>query len=306
MIQNTRGKLGQRMWASRELYVMLLLPLAWYLIFMYVPLYGVQIAFRDYMPSHGFFGSRFVGWKHFLRFFNSFYFDRVLTNTLSINLLMLVIGFPLPIVFALILNEVRHAPYKKLVQNVTYIPHFLSAVVLVSILQMLFNPLNGVVNMVLKALGRPATNLLIESAAFKPLYVFSGLWQNMGWDSILYIAALAGIDSTLYEAATIDGASRLRKMISISLPSIAPTIIIMLLLRCGQIMNVGYEKILLMQNSLNMSTSDVISTYVYRSGILDADYSFSTAVGLFNSVCNFLLLIIANGISRRLGDTSLW
>lgn len=301
-----RRTLGRRMWGARELYIMLLLPLAWYFLFMYIPLYGVQIAFRDYYPSFGFFGSKWVGLKHFTRFFNSFYFERVLTNTLSINLLMLAVGFPIPIVFALILNEIRHAPYKKLTQNITYIPHFLSAVVLVSILQMLFNPHSGVVNMALKALGRPVANLMIVPGAFKPMYVLSGLWQNLGWDSILYIAALSGVDTALYEAATIDGASRLRKMINISLPSIAPTIIIMLLLRSGQIMNIGYEKILLMQNPLNMSSSDVISTYVYRSGILEADYSFSTAVGLFNSICNFVLLIVANTISRRLGDTSLW
>lgn len=304
--QVRRVRLGKRMFAARELYLMLLLPLAWYFIFQYLPLYGVQIAFRDYYPSRGFWGSQWVGMKHFMRFFNSFYFERVLTNTLTINLLMLVIGFPIPIIFALILNEVRHTAYKKTVQNITYIPHFLSAVVLVSILQMLFNPHSGVVNMALKALGRPAANLLIQPSAFVPMYVISGLWQNMGWDSILYIAALAGIDSTLYEAATIDGASRFRKMINISLPSIAPTIIIMLLLRCGQIMNIGYEKILLMQNPLNMSASDVISTYVYRSGILEADYSFSTAVGLFNSICNFILLIVANTVSRKVGDTSLW
>ena len=302
-----RGRrLGRRMWSNRELYLMLLLPLAWYLVFHYLPLYGVQFAFRDYYPSQGFWGSRFVGFKHFQRFFRSFYFERVLTNTLSINLSMLAVGFPTPILFALVLNEIGHARYKKLVQNITYIPHFLSAVVLVSILQMLLNPHSGVVNIALKAMGRPAANLLIVPGAFKPLYVFSGLWQNLGWDSILYIAGLAGIDSTLYEAATIDGASRFRKMVHISLPGIAPTVVIMLLLRSGQIMNIGYEKVLLMQNPLNMSASDVISTFVYRSGILEADYSFSTAVGLFNSICNFLLLVLANTISRRVGETSLW
>ncbi len=301
-----QGSLRTRVWSARELYLMLLLPIAWYILMHYIPLTGAQIAFRKYMPSKGFFGSAWVGLKHFNRFFNSFYFSRVLTNTLTINAMMLAICFPLPILFALVLNEMQHMGLKKTVQNVTYIPHFLSAVVIVSILQMLFNPSNGVFNMILKAMGRPTANVFIEPGSFKLLYVLSDLWQHMGWDAILYVAALAGIDSALYEAATIDGASRWRKMISISLPSIAPTIIIMLLLRCGQIMSIGYEKILLMQNSLNMSASDVISTYVYRSGILDSDFSFSTAVGLFNSVCNFVLLFAANTIARKLGDTSLW
>ena len=301
-----RASLKTRMWATRELYIMLLIPLAWYVLIHYVPLWGAQIAFRNFMPSKGFWGSAWVGLKHFNRFFRSFYFERVLTNTLTINLMMLAVCFPAAILFALILNELHRIGFKKTVQNITYIPHFLSTVVLVSILQMLFNPHNGVINMGLQALGKPSVNIFVEPSMFKSLYVLSDLWQNMGWDAILYVAALAGIDSTLYEAATIDGASRFRKMVNISIPSIAPTIIIMLLLRCGQIMNIGFEKVLLMQNPLNMSASDVISTYVYRSGILDADYSFSTAVGLFNSVCNFTLLLLVNTIARKVGNTSLW
>lgn len=301
-----RELLGKRIWGSRELYLMLLLPVAWYIIFLYVPMGGIQIAFRDFTPRAGFWGSKWVGLKHFQRFFNSFYFSRVVLNTLTINLSMLAVCFPLPICFALVLNELKHQRFKKTVQNITYIPHFLSAVVVVSVLQMLFNPHTGAVNLLLKLLGQPALNLFIQPSAFQPMYVLSGLWENLGWDSILFIAALAGIDPTLYEAATIDGASRFRKMISVSLPSIAPTIIIVLLMRCGQIMNIGYEKILLMQNPLNMSASDVISTFVYRSGILEADYSFATAVGLFNSLCNFALLLIANTIARKVGDTSLF
>lgn len=285
---------------------MLLLPLLWYVLMHYVPLWGAQIAFRNFSPSKGYLGSNWVGTRHFSRFFNSFYFSRVITNTLSINVLLLLVCFPSAIMFALVLNEIGNLKYKKTVQNITYIPHFLSTVVMVAVLQMLFNPHNGVANMALEAFGRPRVNVFIEPGMFKGLYVLSDLWQHMGWDAILYIAALAGIDSALYEAATIDGASRWRKMISISIPSIAPTIIIMLLLRSGQIMNLGFEKVLLMQNPLNMSASDVISTFVYRSGILDADYSFSTAVGLFNSVCNFVLLLIANAIARRVGNTSLW
>jgi putative aldouronate transport system permease protein len=285
---------------------MMLLPILWYIIFCYTPMYGIQIAFRDYMPSRGFLGSAFVGLKHFRRFFNSFYFVRVLRNTLGINFYTLLVGFPIPIIFALFLNELKSLRYKKLVQNITYLPHFLSTVVIVSIINMLFAVDNGVVNHFFRLFGQPAQDFLINSRIFKHLYVWSGIWENMGWDAIIYIAALAGVDPSLYEAATIDGATRLQKIQLISIPSIMPTIVIMLLLRCGHIMNIGYEKILLMQNSLNMETSDVISTFVYRSGILSAEYSFASAVGLFNSVCNFALLLVANQTAKRFGKTSLW
>ncbi len=298
--------LGKRIWQSRELYLLLLLPLLWYVIFRYIPLYGVQIAFRDYRTARGFFGSEWVGLKHFTRFFNSFYFDRVVSNTLIINGVSLLVGFPIPILFALILNELKNIHYKKFLQNVTYIPHFLSAVVLVSVMQLMFNPNTGVYNLLRQAMGLKTTNYFATTSAFKPMYILSGLWQNMGWDSILYIAALAGIDPTLYEAATIDGATRYQKMRFISIPCIMGTVTIMLLLRCGQIMNIGYEKVLLMQNSLNMASSDVISTYVYRVGILDGNYSYSTAINLFNSGCNIILLYIANLLAKKMGGSSLW
>lgn len=298
--------LKKKLWACRELYLLLLLPLAWYLIFRYFPIYGIQIAFRDYRPVRGFWGSKWVGWKNFERFFHSFYFGRIIGNTLSINLLSLLIGFPIPIVFALLLNEIKNVRYKKVLQNVTYIPHFLSTVVLVSILQMIFNPNTGVYNMLRMQLGLKTTNYFATTTAFQPMYILSGLWQNMGWDSILYIAALAGVDQAMYEAATIDGATRLQKIRYIAIPSIMSTIIIMLLMRCGQIMNIGYEKVLLMQNDLNRASSDVISTYVYRVGMLEGNYSYSTAINLFNSLCNIVLLYTANFIARRLGETSLW
>lgn len=289
-----------------DLYLMMSIPLLWYIIFTYVPMYGIQIAFRDYMPSQGFWGSKWVGLKHFSRFFNSFYFTRVLKNTLTINFYSLLVGFPIPIIFALLLNELRNGKYKKLVQNVTYLPHFLSAVVIVSIIQLLLSPDNGIVNHFLNAIGKPSQDFMINPGYFQHIFVWSGIWENMGWDAIMYIAALAGVDLALYEAATIDGASRFQKIRFVSIPSIMPTIIIMLLLRCGSIMNIGYEKILLMQNSLNMETSDVISTYVYRSGILGAEYSFASAVGLFNSICNFALLITANWAAKRFGQSGLW
>ena len=300
------SRIFRRIWEARELYLLMILPIAWYALFRYGPLYGIQIAFRDYRVSLGFWGSKWVGLEHFERFFQSFYIERLITNTLSINILSLLIGFPVPILFALLLNEINHERYKKTLQNVTYIPHFLSTVVLVSILQLFFNPNTGVYNMVRMKLGMSSTNYFVSATAFKPLYILSGIWQNMGWDSILYIAALSGIDVALYEAATIDGASRLQKIRYVSIPGILGTITIMLLLRTGQIMNIGYEKILLMQNDLNRSSSDVISTYVYRSGMLEGNYSFSTAINLFNSVCNIVLLFMANFTAKRLGGTSLW
>ena len=289
-----------------QLYLLITPVLIYYIIFHYAPMYGIQIAFRDFMPSRGFVGSEWVGLKHFQRFFSSYYFKRILLNTIMINLYSLLVGFPVPILFALLLNEIEHKIYEKLVQNVTYIPHFLSAVVVVSILQLMLNPNMGVVNMALEAVGLSKKDFLTDAPLFKHIYVWSGIWQNMGWNSIIYIAALSGVNPSLYEAATIDGASRLQKMRYISIPGIMPTIVILFILRCGAIMNIGFEKILLMQNDLNMESSDVISTFVYRSGILGADYSFSAAVGLFNSVCNFILLIITNSIVRRLGEVSLW
>jgi putative aldouronate transport system permease protein len=301
-----RAALAKNFRQNWQLYAMVLLPVAWYIIFMYVPMYGLQIAFRDYMPSKGFLGSEWVGLKHFERFFNSYYCGRVIRNTLSINFYSLLIGFPIPIIFALMLNELRSVRYKKIVQNVTYLPHFLSAVVIVSILQLLLSPTNGVINMVLGRLGFETVDFLAKPEYFQHIYVWSGIWESMGWDAIMYIAALSGVDPGLYEAATIDGASRWQKIRHVSIPCIMGTIIIMLLLRCGSIMNIGYEKILLMQNSLNMDSSDVISTYVYRSGILGAEYSFGSAIGLFNSLCNFVLLVCANWAAKRFGKTSLF
>jgi len=292
--------------ANWDLYLMMLIPVIWYIMFAYAPMYGLQIAFRDYLPSKGFWGSRWVGLMHFRRFFSSYYFTRILGNTLSINFYSLLAGFPIPIIFALILNELKSQKFKKVVQNVTYLPHFLSTVVVVSIIQMLLQPNVGVVNALMRQFGLPTRDFLVESGLFQHIYVWSGIWTNLGWDAIIYIAALSAVDLSLYEAATIDGASRLQKMLYVSLPSISMTIVIMLILRCGNIMNIGYEKILLMQNSLNMEKSDVISTFVYRGGILDADYSFSSAIGLFNSICNSLLLVAANFIARRMGEASLW
>ena len=304
--QAKKDSIWKRILACRELYLMLLLPVIWYILFLYTPMYGIMIAFKDYRAARGIWGSEWIGLEHFKRFFSSFCFGRIVGNTLTINILSLLFGFPFPIFLALLLGELRNGKFRKVLQNVAYIPHFLSAVIVVSIMQLILNPNTGVYNMIRQWFGLPVTNYFASVGAFKPMYIISGIWQNMGWDAILYIAALAGIDTTLYEAASIDGAGRLQKIWHISLPGISSTITIMLLLRCGQIMNIGYEKVLLMQNSLNQASSDVISTYVYRVGILEGNFDYSTAISLFNSVCNILLLLLANAIAKRVNGTSLW
>lgn len=304
--QAKKDSIWKRILACRELYLMLLLPVIWYILFLYTPMYGIMIAFKDYRAARGIWGSEWIGLEHFKRFFSSFYFGRIVGNTLTINILSLLFGFPFPIFLDLLLGELRNGKFRKVLQNVAYIPHFLSAVIVVSIMQLILNPNTGVYNMIRQWFGLPVTNYFASVGAFKPMYIISGIWQNMGWDAILYIAALAGIDTTLYEAASIDGAGRLQKIWHISLPGISSTITIMLLLRCGQIMNIGYEKVLLMQNSLNQASSDVISTYVYRVGILEGNFDYSTAISLFNSVCNILLLLLANAIAKRVNGTSLW
>ena len=286
-------------------YYLLILPaLISVLIFSYYPMYGVQIAFRNFMPTKGIWGSTWVGFQHFKRFFNSYYFDRLLLNTLLIGLYQLAL-FPASVILALSLNEVGNERFKKIVQTVTYAPHFISTVVIVSIVMCFFQT-NGIFSRLATLLGGEAKNYLAEPAYFKSIYVLSGKWQDLGWGAIIYLGALSGIDPALHEAAQIDGASRLQRIFHINLPALAPTITIMMILQLGSIMSTGYEKIYLMQNALNLSTSDVISTYVYRVGLADAQYSFSSAVGLFNSVINLILLFGANFAAGKLGGNSLW
>ncbi len=305
---------GYKTWRRRlapyrrnwDLYLLLIPAIALYIIFNYVPMYGVQIAFRQYRAKAGILGSQWVGLKHFQRFFRSYYAQRLIFNTLGIGVYSLAVGFPIPIILAIMMNELRSLHYKKFIQTVTYLPHFLSTVVLVSIVNAFLNPKTGLINMFFLKVGRPTIYFMAEARYFKTIYVLSGVWQNMGWDSIIYVAALAGIDPTFYEAGRVDGASRWQMLLHITLPSILPTATIMLILRCGHIMGVGFEKVFLMQNDLNMSTSDVISTYVYRSGLIDAEFSFSAAVGLFNSVVNCAMLVIVNWITGRLGGTQIF
>jgi putative aldouronate transport system permease protein len=289
-----------------QLYVLLIPVIAYFVIFEYTPMYGVQIAFKDFIAKKGIWGSPWVGFKHFQRFFDSYFFWTLLKNTLGISLYQLVVGFPVPILLALMINEVRQSKFRKFIQTVTYAPHFLSTVVMVGLIVIFLNPNTGLVNHFLELFGLKPISFMTEAGWFKTIYVFSGVWQQMGWSSIIYLAALSGIDPQQHEAAKVDGANRLQRIWHVNIPGILPTIVILLILQMGSLMGVGFEKVFLMQNDLNMDSSDVISTYVYRSGILGAQYSFSAAVGLFNSVVNFILLISVNFISRRLNQTSLW
>lgn len=289
----------------RGLYLIFLPTLLWYLIFMYVPMFGNIIAFQDYSITRGFLASKFVGLENFRDFFNNYKFFELLRNTITITGLNLVIGFPLPIILALLLNEVKSIRYKKTIQTVTYLPYFISSVVMVSML-MLFVSGDGIFNKVRMSMGLESVPFMTTPEYFPWIYVFSNIWQHLGWNSIIYIAAIAGVDQELYEAAQIDGAGRWKQTLHITLPGISSTIIILLIMQIGQMLTVGYEKIILMYNPSIYSTADVISTYVYRKGLIESDYSYSTTVSLFNSACNFILLMSANGISKKLSGEGLW
>ncbi|MCJ8011530.1 ABC transporter permease subunit [Paenibacillus sp. KQZ6P-2] len=289
-----------------RLYVMLAPVIVYLLVFHYWPMYGIQLAFKDFFATKGITGSPWVGFKHFQRFFDSYYFWRLLKNTLGIGLYELVVGFPVPIMLALMINEVRHNFYKRFIQTVTYMPHFLSTVVLAGMIMIFLDPNTGIVSLFIKLLGGTPQSFLTEPAWFKTVFVLSGVWQQMGWSSIIYLAALSGIDPQLHEAARVDGASRLQRIWHINIPGIMPTIVILLILKAGSILGVGFEKVFLLQNDLNLQSSDVISTFVYRSGIQQAQYSFAIAVDLFNSVINLILLVTVNFIARKAGGSSLW
>lgn len=300
-----RKPLITRMWECREYYLLLLPALVYVIIFNYGPLYGIQIAFKDFKGSLGIIGSRWVGFKHFINFFNGYYFWELIRNTLVLSVYNLLVSFPIPIIVALILNEAS-GKLKRVAQTILYAPHFISMVVLVGMMGVMFSKSIGIVNTALEALGFNRYYFMGEPAAFRHLYVWSGVWQNMGWSAIIYIAALSGVDPCLHEAATIDGATRMQRIKYINVPCILPTIIIMLIMAVGSIASVGYEKVYLLQNDLNIDVSRVISTYVYERGIVDANYSFSAAVGLFNNVINVIMLLIANAISRKVSETSLF
>ena len=289
-----------------QYYILLLPALAYFLIFCYGPMYGAQIAFRNFNARDGITGSAWVGFAHFERFFRSPYFGSLLRNTFVISIYGLLAGFPLPILLALSLNELKGTKVKKLAQTVTYAPYFISTVVMCGMLIAFLNPNTGIINKLIAALGGEPVPFLSEAALFPSIYVWSGVWQGTGWGSVIDFAALSGGDPQLVEAATLDGATRWQKIWYVNLPALMPTIVIMLIMNCGSLLSVGYEKAFLLQNALNLETSEVISTYVYKTGLVSAQYSFSTAIGLFNSVVNLILLVTVNAVSRRIGENSLW
>ncbi|MCL2060467.1 MAG: ABC transporter permease subunit [Oscillospiraceae bacterium] len=289
-----------------QLYTFLIPALVWVIMFRYSPMYGVQIAFRDYSAARGIWGSNWVGLRHFIRFFNSYYFFELIRNTAVISLYNLLLTFPLPILVALTINEVKNGPFKKIVQTASYAPYFISTVVMCSIILIFLNPTTGIINRLIMVFGNEAVDFMSKAAWFPTVYVLSNVWQGTGWGSIIYLASLSGVDEQLHEAAMIDGATKLQRIRNINIPHIVPTMIILLILNSGSILSVGHEKVYLLQNALNTDTSEVISTYVYKSGLINAQYSFSSAVGLFNSIINLIVLVIVNTIARKVGEDSLW
>ncbi|MDQ0720488.1 putative aldouronate transport system permease protein [Paenibacillus sp. W4I10] len=289
-----------------QLYLLILPPIAYFIIFKYVPMVNAVLAFKDYNVIKGIWGSPWAGTKYFELLFQNPAFVMLIKNTLYISFYSLIVGFPIPILLALALNEIKNIRFKKTVQMVTYAPYFISTVVMVSIIMLFLSPRLGIVNTIAGALGFEGVNFLGEPGLFRSIYVFSDVWQGMGYSAVIYLAALAGVDPSLYEAAKVDGANRIQKIINVDLPGLLPAAVIILILSVGNIMAVGFEKIYLLQNPLNLSASEIISTYVYKIGLLNANYSFATAVGLFNSVINLILLLIVNAVAKRLSNTSLW
>jgi putative aldouronate transport system permease protein len=299
------GRFLRDLYVNRELYLIFIPVLAYYILFHYGPMYGAIIAFKNYRPVQGILGSPWVGLKHFKTFFGSYYFWTLLRNTLTLSITSLLVSFPSEILLALLLNELKSKKFARVVQTVTYMPHFISLVVVCGMV-LQFTKSNGFITYLLGFFGFPQQTMLNNPNLFLPVYVISGIWQEIGWGSIIYLAALAGIDQELYEAAEIDGAGRLKKMIYITLPGLLPTITVLFIMRVGKIMSLGSEKVLLLYNPAIYDKADVISTYVYRRGIENTDWSFSAAVGLFNSVINFLLVLSVNELSRKVNQLSLW
>ena len=290
---------------NRMLYLLVVPVLLFYLIFQYRPMYGALIAFKDYTPTLGVVDSPWVGLDNFNRFFNSVYFNRLIKNTVLLSVYNLVFGFPAPIILALLLNEIKSKKFKGATQTVTYLPHFISLIVVTGMLRD-FSLTSGLFNDIITFFGGQRSALLQNPKLYRGIYVASSIWQEVGWGSIIYLSALSSVDSELYEAAQIDGAGKWKQMLNITLPGIAPTIIIMLTMKIGTLMNMGYEKTILLYNPATYETADIISSYVYRVGLLEQDWSYSTAIGLFNSIINLTLLLIANKLAKRFSETSLW
>lgn len=298
-----RKKSVARNW---RLYVMCAPAVIFFILFAYKPMYGILIAFKNFSMRKGIMGSPWVGFENFARLFTSYWFPVILKNTLTLSILSLLLGFPIPIILALLLNEVKSNRFRKTFQTISYAPHFISIVVLCGMVTLFVSPTSGIVNKFITMLGGEPVAFLQEPGLFKWVYVLSGVWQEMGWGSIIYFATLSGVDKSLIEAAEMDGASRLQKIWYINVPVLVPTIIVLLILNCGSLLGVGYEKVYLLQNATNVSASEVISTYVYKVGLEQSDFSFGTAAGLFNSVVNSIILIAANAISNRATQTSLF
>nr|WP_255570282.1 ABC transporter permease subunit [Cohnella sp. CFH 77786] len=296
----------KRILVNWELYLLISLPVAYFIIFRYMPMYGVQIAFKDFSAGLGIWDSPWVGFKHFERFFHSYNFEQVLTNTIYLSLLLLAIAFPIPILIALMLNQVGNRKLKKFMQTSIYAPYFISTVVLIGMVFVFLSPNSGIVNHIIKAFGGEPVMFMATSEWFRPIYVFTDVWQNTGFASIIYLAALAAIDPHLHEAAVVDGASKWQRVRHIDIPGITPTIVVLFILAVGNLMNIGFEKVFLMQTDMNVDTSEVIPTYVYKIGIQRAQYSFSAAIGLFNAVINLVLLVFVNRAVKKMSGNGLF
>lgn len=299
----TRLQQAKQSW---DLYLLLLPTLAFFIVFHYVPMYGAQLAFKDFRAVDGIWGSPWAGLRHFSRLVNSYQFLPLVRNTLVLSLYSLIAGFPVPIVLALLLNHLPSHRYKRLVQTTLYAPHFISTVVLVGMLFIFLSPRSGLVNSVLRFAGAGPVFFMAEARWFRHLFVLSGVWQSAGWGSIIYLAALSAVDPSLYEAADMDGAPKVQKILHIDLPTIMPTAVVLLILNFGRVMNVGFEKVFLMQTPSTLGSSEIIATYVYKVGIISAQFGFATAVGLFNSIVNLVLILVVNRVARALSETSLW
>ena len=288
------------------LYVLLFPSIILLIMFAYIPMLGLVIAFKDYSPANGILNSPWAGFKYFTQFFNSVQFGTTMMNTLKISIYSILVGFPLPILLALLCNQLRAGKFKKVFQVTTYLPHFISTMVMCGMIILFLSPNSGLIANIFKSLGCTMPNLLSKPDSFAGVYVWSDVWQHIGWDSIIYLAALSAIDPTYYEAATMDGASRMQKILNIDLPLLLPTAMILLILRAGSLLSIGFEKVLLLQNPLNLAGSEVISTYVYKVGMLNFQYSYSTAIGLFNTVVNLIILLSVNWFSKRYTKTGLF
>jgi putative aldouronate transport system permease protein len=300
-----RGLKLKKIFSNYQLYLFLLPALIYFIVFHYLPMYGILIAFKDFVATKGIMGSPWVGFKHFERFFDSFQFWTLIKNTLGLSVVQLIVGFPLPIFLALMLNQIRSEKYKRFVQTVVYAPHFISVVVLAGMIFVFFSN-NGLINNIILLFGGDPISFMAKPEWFKPLYIASGVWQETGWAAIIYLAALAGVSPELHEAAVMDGANKWQRILHVDIPAIMPTAVILLILSVGGIMNIGFEKAYLLQTPMNQPSAEIIPTYVYKMGLQQAQYSFAAAVGLFNAVINLILLIAVNKFSKKLSGTGLW